>query len=69
MIYVLYKKFLKMTKRKRLGFIHGSAFSGILLHLLEKHHILLKAAGNFLKTKKTVQYQQICTNFKINIHN
>lgn len=54
MIYVLYKKFLKMTKRKRLGFIRGSAFSSIILHLLERHHILLKAAGNFLKAKKIV---------------
>lgn len=60
MIYILYKKFLKITKRKKLGFIRGSDFSSTLLHLLERHHVLLKASGNFLKTK-TVKYQQIFT--------
>lgn len=50
-----------MTKRKRLDFICGSAFSSTLLHLLERPHVLLKAAGNFLKMKKTVKYQQIFT--------
>lgn len=60
-LYFYIKKSLKVAKRKRLGFLRGSAFSSTSLHLLERHHVLLKATGNFLKTKKTVKYQQIFT--------
>jgi hypothetical protein len=52
-IYVFYKKFLKIAKKKKIRLHPGFAFSSLTPHLLEKHYILFRALDS-LKTKKTV---------------
>ena len=53
MIYVFYKIFLKIAKKKKFRLHPGFAFSSLTPHLLEKHYIVFKTPDS-LKTKKTV---------------